>query len=159
LAEVVEEGKSKVKLSMIILLVVLGIVLAGAVSFFVAVKFSEDKSGGAVTDYRAPGAYVKIGDPRDGVVVNVGGVTGRYLKIVMTLEVLPTRESGADATITPQDEIKINDSVIKFLRSQDIEAFTPENQGELKTAVKKTVNDTLGSSRVVDVFITNLVVQ
>lgn len=159
MAEVVDEGKSKVKLSMIILLVVLGIVLAGAVSFFVAVKFSEDKSSGAVTDYRAPGAYVKIGDPRDGVVVNVGGVTGRYLKIVMTLEVLPTNDSGGEVAITPQDEIKINDSVIKFLRSQEIDSFSPENQGELKDSVKKTVNETLGASRVVDVFITNLVVQ
>lgn len=162
MAEVVDEGRSKIKLSVIILLVILGIVLAGAVSFFVAMKISESGSnsnGGAVVDYQAPGTLVKIGEPKDGVVVNVGGVGGRYLKIAMTLEVMPTKEAGSDAAISPQDEMKINDSVLKFLRSQSLDAFTPENQGDLKSNVEKTVNEALGGNRVKDVFITNLVVQ
>ncbi len=159
--KVVEEKKSKPKSSMIMIiaLIVLGIVLAGAISFFVAAKIAGDRPTTVVVK-REPGVFLKIGDPKEGVIVNIGGVSGRYLKIVMTLEVEPTKlADGKTMGITPQDEIKINDTVIKFLRAQKIDAFLPDKQDELKAAIKKNINESMGGERVMDIFITNLVVQ
>ncbi len=157
-----EEKKSKPKSQMLMIvgLIILGIVLAGAISFFVAAKIAGDRTSNPAVAKREPGIFLKIGDPKEGVIVNVGGTTGRYLKIVMTLEVEPTQPEGSKTpVITPQDEIKIQDNVIKFLRAQKIDAFSPEKQDFLKESIKKNVNDAMGANRVMDVFITNLVLQ
>jgi flagellar FliL protein len=162
--KVAEEKKPKIpkpKMSIIIgiVLALLGIVLAGGISFFVAAKIAGDRQPVTVIVKREPGQLVKIGDPKDGVVVNIGGITGRYLKILMTLEVEPTKDETGKLSITPQDEMKINDSIIKFLRSQKIDAFVAERQDELKAAIKKDLNEALGADRVLAVYITNAVIQ
>ena len=153
--------KPKLSMIMVVVLIIVGIVLAGAISFFVAAKIAGDRTTViTVPAKKEPGMFVKIGDSKDGVIVNIGGVTGRYLKIVMTLEVEPTKAADEKTLeITPQDEIKINDSVIKFLRSQKIDSFTPDKQDKLKEDIRNNVNATLGSNRVMDVFITNFVIQ
>ena len=164
--KVVEEKKSKVpkvskeKLSLVAVavLIIVGIVLAGAISFFVAAKIAGDKTVTVITK-REPGILKHIGDPKDGVIVNVGGITGRYLKIVMTIEIEPTKNAKGETSITPQDEIKINDTSIQFLRTQKIDAFSPEKQNELKENIKAAINESLGTERVMAVFITNLVIQ
>ena len=162
--KVAEEKKPKIpkpKMSIVIgvVLAILGIVLAGGISFFVAAKIAGDRQPVTVIVKREPGQLVKIGDPKDGVVVNIGGITGRYLKILMTLEVEPTKDETGKLLITPQDEMKINDSIIRFLRSQKIDAFVAERQDELKAAIKKDLNEALAADRVLAVYITNAVIQ
>ena len=155
-----KSGKSKSSMLMIIGLIIVGIVLAGAISFFVAAKIAGDRTVVTVVAKREPGVFLKIGDPREGVIVNIGGATNRYLKIVMTLEVEGTKgEKDKEPFVTPQDEIKIQDSVIKFLRSQPVDAFHPDKQEALKASIKTAVNESLGANRVLDVFITNFVIQ
>lgn len=161
---VVEEGakskipKPKLSIIMVVVLIIVGIVLAGAISFFVAAKIAGERTVTVVTK-REPGVLMHVGDPRDGVVVNIGGITGRYLKVVMTLEVEPTKTAKGETVVTPQDEIKINDAVIQFLRAQKIDAFTPDKQTELKKDIIASVNAAFGSEKVMDVFITNMVIQ
>ena len=151
-------SKEKLSLVMVAVLIIVGIVLAGAISFFVAAKIAGDKTVTVITK-REPGMLMHVGDPKDGVIVNIGGVTGRYLKIVMTVEIEPTKSEKGDVSVTPQDEIKINDTVIQFLRAQKIDAFSPDKQGELKENIKAAINESLGSDRVMAVFVTNLVIQ
>ncbi len=164
--EVAEEKKSKMpkipkpksSLVLIVVLVVVGIVLAGGISFFVAAKIAGDRTV-TVIKKREPGVLMRIGDSKDGVVLNIGGTTGRYLKMVMTLEVEPVKGADGKVAVSQQDEIKIQDATINFLRSQKIDAFTPANQEKLKEEIKTVLNKKLGSDRVLDVFITNVVIQ
>jgi flagellar FliL protein len=163
--EKVAEGKKPIKpkmnLIVIIVLVILGIALAGAISFFVAVKISgRNQTTIVVVEKREPGQIITIGDEKDGVVLNIGGVTGRYLKIVVKLEVEQERDaSGNKAPLSTQDEIKIKDAALKILRLQKIDAFTPEKQDALKNDIRESVNAALGANRVMALFITDLVIQ
>ena len=153
-----KKTKSKLSLIMIIGLIVLGIILAGVISFFVAARIAGDRNVTVITK-REPGILYVVGSEKDGVVVNIGGITGRYLKIDITLEVEPTKDAAGKLEISQQDGAKMKDSVIKLLRSQKLDAFTPDKQDVLKDEVKKTVNSALGSERVYNVYITNVVVQ
>ncbi|MDR3563796.1 MAG: flagellar basal body-associated FliL family protein [Negativicutes bacterium] len=150
----------KKSLVMIVGLIVVGLLLAGGVAYFIATKIVADKSEGKAVA-REPGVFVKIGDPKDGLIINIGGVnSGRYLKIGLTLELKPEKKAkeGEGKTVSPE-EIKILDTVVYILRSQKLEDFDPSKQERLKDLIKNEVNKALGQDRVYDVYITNFVLQ
>lgn len=157
------EGQKKFSLAMIIGIVVVGLLLAGGISYFIATKIvaekvtTEDKKAGAAHE---PGEFVKLGDAKDGLIVNMGGSSGRYLKIGIILELKPDKKAAPKEgkNLSP-DEIKVTDSVVYVLRSQKIEDFDPTQQDKLKDLIKSEVNRVLGEQRVYDVYITNLVLQ
>ena len=124
-ASVSAENKTNIKTSsigglgitiIIIIVVITSIILAGGITFFVAAKIAADervqKEGNATqptvaSHTQQPRELIHIGDYKQGVVVNIGGVTGRYLKIVMAVEVESTRDTSGRLIITDADKMKI----------------------------------------------------
>ena len=153
------EGQKKLSLVMIVVLAVLGLALAGGVSYYIATKTVNDQ--GKQTFQRAPGVLMKLGDPKDGLIVNIGGVnSGRYLKISITLEVKTDKKQQESAGKGhSSEEVKMLDTVLHTLRSLKAEEFEPIKQDRLKDLLKQEINKSLGEERVYDVYITNLVVQ
>lgn len=155
-----EETKKKFPMLMVVGLIVVGLILASGVSYFIAVKVMSGSAGkGEVM--RDPGIFVKLGDPKDGIIVNVGGMkSGRFLKIGVVLEMNPKQEQiFAEGKILPNAETKLLDSVLHVLRSQKIEDFDPAKHDNLKSLIKEEVTKTIGEDSVYEVFITNFVLQ
>jgi flagellar FliL protein len=155
-----EEGGKKYSVMLIVGLIVVGLVLAGGISYFIATKVISAKADGKGAP-REPGVFLKLGDPKDGLIVNIGGVTsGRYLKIGVILELKPTKNGpAAGGKGASPEEIKSLDAVVQLLRSQKVEDFEPSRQERLKEQIKAEVNRSLGEDRVYEVFITNFVLQ
>ncbi len=151
--------KKKTSMGLIIGLIVAGLLLASGVSYFVATKIMADKD--APTAKREPGVIMKLGDPKEGMIVNVGGVnSGRYLKVAVVLEVMPNKNAAKDPKAANPEEIIIQDTVIQFLRAQKVEQFAPEKQEELKENIRRAVNAALGGvDKVYNVYFTNFVLQ
>lgn len=154
-----EEGGRKYSVMLIVGLIVVGLILAGGISYFIATKVISSKTDGKAG--REPGVFLKLGDPKDGLIVNIGGVTsGRYLKIGVILELKPAKNAPpAGGKGASPDEIKSLDAVVQLLRSQKVEDFEPSRQERLKDLIKSEVNRSLGEERVYEVFITNFVLQ
>lgn len=154
------EGEKKFPVVLIVALVIVGLLLAGGISYYIATRVIADQ-GSAKQVSKGPGVLMKLGDPKEGLLVNLGGVnTGRYLKISVILEVKQDKkqQESAGKTQSPE-EIKMLDTTIYVLRSLKIDEFDPSKQDRLKELLKQEINKSLGEERVYDVFITNLVVQ
>lgn len=153
-----EESKKKSPMVMVIGLIVVGLILAGGVSYFIATKVMTDSVSKVPT--REPGVFMKLGDAKEGVIVNVGGVkSGRYLKVGIVLELDPTKGVNKEGKVNSATETKILDAVLQLLRAQKIEDFDPGKQEELKAQIKEEVNKVLGDKTVYEVYITNFVLQ
>jgi flagellar FliL protein len=155
------EGKKKFPLVMIISFVVIGLLLAGGVSYFISTKIVAGKAAVEDKQTHEPGDFIKLGDPKDGLILNLnGGGSGRFLKVGIILEIKPNPKAPPKEgkNLSPE-EIKITDTVVTLLRSQKIEDFDPTKQDKLKELIKSEVNKTLGEDRVYDVYITNFVLQ
>lgn len=153
------EGERKFPLMFIAGLVVVGLLLAGGISYYIATKAVADKAGQKTV--REPGTFIKLGDPKDGLILNIGGVnSGRYLKIGLIVELKPEKNASAKEgkNLSPE-EVKILDTVVYVLRSQKVEDFDPGRQESLKELLKNEINKTLGTDRVYEVYITNFVLQ
>jgi flagellar protein FliL len=152
-------AEKKKSVMLIVIIIVIGLLAAGGAAYFIATKYlaKNDRSDKP----QEAGVMMKIGDPKEGLVVNVGGVdSGHYLKIGLTLEVKPDENppAGEGKTASPE-EIKILDTVDFVLRSQNIENFAPDKQELLKKLIKDAVNKALGQDKVYNVYITNFVFQ
>jgi flagellar FliL protein len=156
-----EKSERKFPLMLIVGMVVFGLVLAGGISYFIATKIVADKAGVVQTAKHEPGKMVKMGDAKDGLIINVGGVnSGRFLKLGLILEVNPDKGSAAaEAKGVSPEEIRMQDVVLHVLRSQKVEDFDPAKQEQLKELIKSEVNKAIGSDRIYDVYITNFVLQ
>lgn len=154
------EGGRRFSISLIVGLIVVGLVLAGGVSYFIATRVAGDHADGKAAP-REPGVFMKLGDPKDGLIINIGGVnSGRYLKIGIILEVKPDKKGhSSEGKSASPEEIKALDAVVQLLRSQKVEDFEPAKQERLKEMIKTEVNRALGGDKVMDVYITNLVLQ
>lgn len=154
-----EEEKKKSPVPLIAALVVIGLILAGGISYYIATKVMV--TGVERMQARDPGVFVKLGDPKEGIIVNVGGVkSGRFLKVGIVLEVNPARDQAIlDGKVLPAAETKILDAVLQVLRSQKVEDFDPNKQEELKTLIKDELNKVIGEGFVYEVYITNFVLQ
>ena len=157
-----EEVKPKKK-KPIILYVIIGLVvvleLAGGTAYYVVTHYINPKPA-----VREPGTLMKLGDPKEGFIVNIGPAnSGRYLKIGVILELKPNKDAAADAHggkgLSPE-EIKIQDAALHVLRSQKVEDLDPSKQERLKEAIKQAVNKALEKpDAVYEVYITTLLVQ
>ncbi|MBP2650221.1 MAG: flagellar basal body-associated protein FliL [Firmicutes bacterium] len=152
-----KEEKKGFPIMMVAAILVICCALAGGISYFVVTKFTTTEKVVA----REPGTMVKIGDAKDGLILNIGGLSsGRFLKIGVTLEIKTDTKAQESAGKTQSpDEIKIQDAVVCVLRSQKLEDFEPAKQEHIKELIKNEVNKALGKDVVMDVYITNFVLQ
>ena len=158
-------GKKKPPLIAIIaVLVLVGVALAGGISYFVitrAMKNNMAEDSGDYNRYHDPGIFVKLGDAKDGILVNVGGVkAGRFLKVGIVLEMNPSKKSIiADGKLNPIAETKILDTVLQILRSEPLDGFDAMKQEALKEKIKTEVNHELSEGSVYNVYITSFILQ
>ena len=68
------EGGKKFPMMMIVGMIVFGLLLAGGISYFIATKIVADKSVVTKVVQHEPGTFVKLGDAKDGLIINIGGV-------------------------------------------------------------------------------------
>ncbi len=161
------EEKPKKKLPVmaiaIVVLVLVGIALAGGIAYFVASKLvvSSQKEPEAAARYHDPGVFVKLGDPKEGILVNVGGVkAGHFLKIGIMIEMNPgKKEVITEGKLNPVAETKLMDTVLHILRSEPLEGYDASKQDALKEKIKTEVNHELGEGTVYGVYITSFVLQ
>lgn len=156
------DSQKKFSMMMVVGMIVFGLLLAGGISYFIATKIVADKVVDRKSSQREPGVFVKLGDAKDGLIINIGGVnSGRYLKIGLIVELKPDKKIASAATgkMSSPEEIKLADTAVYVLRSQKIEDFDPLKQEHLKELLKTEINKAFGDDRVYDVYITNFVLQ
>ncbi|MDR1702351.1 MAG: flagellar basal body-associated FliL family protein [Sporomusaceae bacterium] len=154
-----EEVAEKKKVSSLVIgLIVACLILAGGVGYLIYMKVAGPETE---TPVREPGVLFKLGDVKDGLILNIGGVnSGRYLKIGIIVELKPGSqgEVGDGKNITAE-QAKILDTVVQLLRSQKVEDFDPSKQLQLKDLIKHEIGLLLGEDNVYDVYITNFILQ
>ena len=158
--EVVEEKAAPTKKPIFIYVavgLVLVLALAGGTAYYVVTNYMGSGKAAAPRD---PGVLMKLGDPKEGFIVNIGTATsGRYLKIGVILELKPDKNAKpAGKTLSPE-EIRIQDAVLHVLRSQSVADFDPQKQERLKELIKQEVNRVVGREAVMEVYITNILLQ
>ena len=159
--EVVEDKTTPVKKPIFIYVavgLVLVLALAGGTAYYVVTNYMGVSKAAAV---REPGYLMKLGDPKEGFIVNLGTATsGRYLKIGVILELKPDKKGQTQAgkTMSPE-EIRIQDAVLHVLRSQRVEDYDPQKQDRLKDLIRQEVNKVMGRDAVYEVYITNILLQ
>ena len=162
--EAAPEPKKKSPIVLVAVLVVVGLLLATGIAFFVskmAVESATAESGDSGR-HSDPGKFIKLGDAKEGILVNVGGPrSNKYLKAGIVLEMNPGKkdnmtEAGA---LQPEAETKILDTTMQFLRSTKVEDFDATKQDDLKKQLKDLLNSQLGAGSVYDVYITSFLLQ
>ena len=158
--EVVEEKAAPTKKPIFIYIavgLVLVLALAGGTAYYVVTNYM---GSGKAAAPREPGVLMKLGDPKEGFIVNIGTATsGRYLKIGVILELKPDKNAKpAGKTLSPE-EIRIQDAVLHVLRSQSVADYDPQKQERLKELIKQEVNRVVGREAVMEVYITNILLQ
>ena len=153
------EPKKKSLIILIAVLVVVGLALAAGIALFVSQKMLADAntdqmgSGGSDMRFHDTGVFIKIGDPKEGILVNVGGPrSNKFLKMGLVLEMNPNKKDIVTDT-------KILDTTMQFLRSTKLEDFDATKQDELKKQLKDQLNSELGGGSVYDVYITSFLLQ
>ena len=147
---------------MIVALVLVGLVLAGGISYFVTTKLmTNTAASGGEAKHHDPGVFVKLGDAKEGIIVNVGGIkASRFLKVGIVMEMNPGKKDNlTDNKLNPLAETKILDTTLQILRTVKIDELDAAKQDELKQKIKADVNKVLGEGSVYDVYITSFVLQ
>lgn len=163
-----EQPKQKSPMLMMIVVVVVAVLVAvaaaGGISYYI---FSQtetsshaDDGGGSKANHD-PGVFYKLGDPKEGVLVNVGGGrAGKFLKAGIVLELNPGKSDNVvDGKVASVAETKILDTTMQFLRAAPLEEFDASKQDELKKQLKDALNERLGQGSVYDVYITSFLLQ
>lgn len=160
-----EEEKPKSKKFPIIIvavLIVVGLVLAGGISYFITTQvMSNNADSAGVPANHDPGLFVKLGDAKEGIIVNVGGVkSSRFLKVGIVLEMNPGKSDNiVDGKVTEVADTKIMDTTLQILRTLKIEELDANKQDDLKTKMKQEINKAIGEGSVYDVYITSFMLQ
>ena len=164
--EAAAEPKKKSPIILIAVLVVVGLALAAGISIFVTTKIMADanvESDEGESRHHDAGIFIKLGDSKEGMLVNVGGPrANKYLKAGIVLEMNPGKKSVINEethALQPDAEVKLNDLVTQFLRATKLEDFEATKQDELKKQLKDALNAELGSGAVYDVYITSFLLQ
>ena len=154
---------------LIAVLVIVGLALAAGISLFVVTKVMGDIPGGGSEEddvgprYHDAGVFVKLGDAKEGILVNVGGArSNKFLKASIIAEFNPGKKSVINEethSLLPDAEVKVNDAATQYLRGASIEDFDAEKQEEFKKGLKDALNMALGSGSVYDVYITSFLLQ
>lgn len=154
-------------LTMIVVVVVavlVAVAAAGGISYYIFSQSDMPVSGGGESSggsHRDPGVFYKLGDAKDGILVNVGGGrTGKFLKAGIVLELNPGKSDNVvDGKVLSVAETKILDTTMQYLRSAPLDEFDASKQDELKKQLKDALNDRLGQGSVYDVYITSFLLQ
>ena len=158
-----EEKKKKSPIILVVVLVLIGLLLAGGISFFITTKMMADTATeSGVTEHHDPGKFVKLGDAKEGIMVNVGGVkAGKFLKAGIVLEMNPGKKDNVteDGKLQPMAETKILDTTMQILRSAKLDEFDATKQDDMKKKIKDELNDKLGQGSVYDVYFTSFLLQ
>ena len=163
-----QSSSKKKTIIMIVVLVIVGLALAAGISLFVVTKVMGDIPAGSEDEdsgprYHDAGVFVKLGDPKEGILVNVGGPrSGKYLKASIIVEFNPGKKAVINEdthTLQPDAEVKVNDVATQFLRSTSLEDFDASKQDEFKKQLKDALNVALGGGSVYDVYITSFLLQ
>ena len=164
------QSSQKKKIALIIVLVIVGLALAAGISLFVVTKVVGDlpaggngEDDGSGARYHDAGVFIKLGDPKEGVLVNVGGPrSGKYLKASIIVEYNPGKKSVINEethALQPDAEVKVNDVATQFLRATKLEDFDADKQDEFKKQLKDALNAALGGGSVYDIYITSFLLQ
>lgn len=162
-----DQSKKK-QIILIVVVVIVGLALAAGISLFVVTKVMGDIPNGGHEEggeprYHDAGVFVKIGDPKEGILVNVGGPrSGKYLKASIIVEFNPGRKSVINEethALQPDAEVKVNDVATQFLRATALEDFDADKQDEFKKQLKDALNAALGGGSVYDIYITSFLLQ
>ncbi|MBF0291523.1 MAG: flagellar basal body-associated FliL family protein [Nitrospinae bacterium] len=158
-------GKKKSPLLIIIVvLVALLLVGGGAAVYFLVVKKPEPTAEhgaageGGKADGKGGKSATTLGETVElpPFIVNLVGEGGRYIKIIMVLQVSSAATKEELTNRAPQ----IKDSVIGVLSSKTPEeVLTPEGKLELKLEMIKRINQSITSGVVTEMFFTEFVVQ
>lgn len=165
-----QDNSKKKKIILIIVLVIVGLALAAGISLFVVTKMLGDlpAGGGGYEEsgeprYHDSGVFIKIGDPKEGILVNVGGArSSKFLKASIIVEFNPGKKSVINEdthALQPDAEVKVNDTATQFLRAAKLEDFDADKQAEFKKQFKDALNAALGGGSVYDVYITSFLLQ
>ena len=157
------EEKKKSPIILVVVLVLIGLLLAGGISFFITTKMMADTATEAgVSEHHDPGKFIKLGDAKEGILVNVGGVkAGKFLKAGIVLEMNPGKKDNVteDGKLQPMAETKVLDTTMQILRSAKLDEFDATKQDDLKKKIKDELNDKLGQGSVYDVYFTSFLLQ
>ena len=163
-----EQPKQKSPMLMMIVVVVVAVLVAvaaaGGISYYIfsqAESPSHAEDGGGGGTHRDPGVFYKLGDPKEGILVNVGGGrAGKFLKAGIVLELNPGKsENVVDGKVGSVAETKILDTTMQFLRAAPLEEFDASKQDALKKQLQDALNERLGQGSVYDVYITSFLLQ
>ncbi|SFI06282.1 flagellar FliL protein [Selenomonas ruminantium] len=156
-----EEKKKKSPIILVVILVLVGLVLAGGISFFITTKMMKETATESVSEHHDPGTFIKLGDAKEGIMVNVGGQkAGKFLKAGIVLEMNPGKKDNIEeGKLQPMAETKILDTTMQILRSAKLDEFDAAKQDELKKKIKDELNTKLGAGSVYDVYITSFLLQ
>ena len=158
-----EQPKQKSPMLMLVVVVVVAVLVAvaaaGGISYYI---FSQTESPLHSEDGGGSGSHRdKLGDPKEGILVNVGGGrAGKFLKAGIVLELNPGKsENVTDGKVGSVAETKILDTTMQFLRAAPLEEFDASKQDALKKQLKDALNERLGQGSVYDVYITSFLLQ
>ena len=153
--------KKKSPIILVVVLVLVGLILAGGISFFVTTKMMSNPQNESVNEHHDPGVFIKLGDAKEGILVNVGGQkAGKFLKASIVLEMNPGKKDNiVEGVLQPMAETKILDTTMQMLRSAKLDEFDAAKQDELKKKLKDELNERLGQGSVYDVYITSFLLQ
>ena len=162
-----EQPKQKSPMIMMIVVVVVAVLVAvaaaGGISYYIFSQADSPAHGGEGSGevHRDPGIFYKLGDAKEGILVNVGGGrAGKFLKAGIVLELHPGKsENVVDGKVGSVAETKILDTTMQFLRAAPLEDFDASKQDALKKQLKDALNDRLGQGSVYDVYITSFLLQ
>ena len=163
-----EQPKQKSPMLMMIVVVVVAVLVAvaaaGGISYYSCSQAetpSHAEDGGGSKGNHDPGVFYKLGDPKEGILVNVGGGrAGKFLKAGIVLELNPGKSDNVvDGKVGSVAETKILDTTMQFLRAAPLEEFDASKQDELKKQLKDALNERLGQGSVYDVYITSFLLQ
>lgn len=156
------KGK-KFPILIVVVLILVGLILAGGISYFITTQVMSTGSNSASADVKKhdPGVFVKLGDAKEGMIVNVGGIkASRFLKVGIVLELNPEKEEiVAEGKLAPMAETKIMDTTLQILRTVKIEELDANKQDDLKARIKTDLNKALGDGSVFDVYVTSFMLQ
>ena len=158
-----EEKKKKSPIILVVVLVIIGLALACGISFFVTTKMMADTATeSGASEHHDTGKFVKLGDAKEGIMVNVGGVkAGKFLKAGIVLEMNPGKKDNItdDGKLQPMAETKVLDTTMQILRSAKLDEFDATKQDDMKKKIKDELNDKLGQGSVYDVYFTSFLLQ